>query len=260
MRILFLFLLLIITCSKNGTNVHCPEDESIVFDREKDSFYEPREHVYGPEEAPFYTKEPKTSQAKEETSKKSTSLIPQAGENPDPRESLISQIKKGAIGYSVPTRMIEGKEYTAYLRIDDLISNELTDGLDNPIVKNVQVSATMRATLSSDSNIIIDTSLSSSVQLRKLGKPTEWRWSIKPIKSGKYNINLKIVCILKRRGYTDETYDLKTYENKLIVLVDPWYRFKNILKSYWNILIGMLISSSAVGWLLKRLFSKKKPL
>lgn len=181
-----------------------------------------------------------------------------AAEETDPRKLLFSQISNGAVSYSIPTAMVEGQSYAAYLRIDDKISNALTEGLDNTSVAEINVSATMRAILTAGKSIEIDSSYSSSTQLRKVGEPTEWKWSLKPLKSGTHSLRLKVVCILKRQGYTDETYDLKTFEKELTVRVDPWYRIRNILKKYWSIIMGMLVSSSAVGWVFKKVFKRKK--
>jgi len=181
-----------------------------------------------------------------------------AGEETDPREALLSQLNKGVIASSFPVTMIEGQSYTAYLRIDDKASTALTEGLDNPSVVEVNVSATMKATLTAGKDIEIDTSYSSGTQLRKVGEPTEWKWGLKPLKSGTHKMKLKVVCILKRQGFTDETYDLKTYERELVVYIDPWYRVKNILKKFWSIIMGMLVSSTAVAWLFKKVFTRKK--
>ena len=188
------------------------------------------------------------------------SLLFYSNDRVDPREGLLSQVKKGVISTSVPTTMIEGKSYIAHLRVDDKVSPSLTEGLANPEVASVEVSATMKATLTAGKNIEIDSSYSSSTQLRKIGKPTEWKWGLRPVKSGKHKLKLRIICVLKRKGFTDETYDLKTYEKELFVQVDPWYRIKNILRRYWAVIGGMLFSSSAVGWLFRKILKKyKKP-
>jgi hypothetical protein len=173
------------------------------------------------------------------------------------RDYLISQIKKGIIAYDIPETMTWGKKYRVTVKIHDSLLYEM-DSLPN--ISVIDISSTIKASLTGNS-FNIDTTLTSSIQLRKLNSPTVWLWDVTPKKSGVQKLRLKIVCILKRQGYTDEFYDYPVYEVERNIESDIIPMFLNFLSENSKIIIGFLLSSTFLGWIInwfKKLKKNKK--
>lgn len=184
-----------------------------------------------------------------------------AGEDFSHRDAawvLQSQLTSGAIAYEVPDTIKMGKEYQVKLRIDNKISEALTEGLgEKYTLKIIDVSQTMKAELSGD-GFRIDTTYSSSTQLRKFDKPTVWKWGITPVSGGTNILKMKIVCILKREGFSDETYDIVTYTDTIKVAVNPTFIAGRFWENNWKTIIGFIISSGVMTWIIGFILKKKK--
>lgn len=172
-----------------------------------------------------------------------------------PRNEFIGQLTNGMLAYDIPLVMTLWKKSRIELRVDDSISTALTSGMSEYVeVENVEISATMKADLSGGGFTI--TSLNSDTQLRKFTKPTIWKWDVTPNTTGKQTLKLKLICVLKRPGYTDENYDLDVFEVERTIKIDKLILIKGLLAKYWTAILGFVFSSGFIGWLIKR--RKKK--
>lgn len=173
-------------------------------------------------------------------------------------EDIGEQLGNGVIAFKIPTAMIVGQTYRAELRIDDSITIKLTENLEGhqPIISVTEgISQTMRVTLIGDAFTI--TPLTSETQLRKINKPTIWLWDVVPKKSGTRTLIVKATAVLKRPGFSDETYDYDTIEEHVTVNVDPVKTITDWIVKNW--LKGALtaIGTALLGWI-ARIFKKKK--
>jgi len=165
-----------------------------------------------------------------------------------------SQLTKGMLAYDIPLDMVLWKTYRVELRVDDSVT---TDGMSEfAETETIEMSTTMRAELSGQGFEIIP--LNSDTQLRKFNKATVWKWDVKPNMSGTQTLKLKLVCVLKRAGFTDENYDLEVFEVDRKVKIDWFIFIKGLLINYWKAIIGFLFTSGLVAWLAKKAYKKIK--
>lgn len=184
-----------------------------------------------------------------------------AGESMSNNEALFlfkSQLHSGAVAYSIPDTMVMGTEYLVELRIDDKVSEQLSTGLGEDItIKIVEVSQTMRAEITGK-GFDIDSSFSSLTQLRKFDQPTSWKWGVTPFEYGDKTLKIKIVCILKREGFSDETYDLITHLDTINVKINSKFIVNRVLKENWKSILGFIFSSGIITWIIAKTLKKKK--
>lgn len=190
----------------------------------------------------------------EEMPKDRYSSLIEASSPMSDREYLINQIKKGIIAYDIPEVMVWGKKYRITVKIHDSITYDMSS---LPNISVIDISSTIKASLTG-SGFIIDTSLTSSVQLRKLNTPTVWLWDVTPKKSGAQKLRLKIVCILKRQGYSDELYDYPVYEVERIIKLNAIPMFLNFLNKNSKVIVGFLLSGTFLGWIVSWIKKLKK--
>jgi len=173
-------------------------------------------------------------------------------------ENIMSQLSDGVIVFRIPTEMTVGESYRAEVRIDDSISVKLTQNLEGhqPIIHvEESISNTMKVLLIGDAFDIEP--LTSEVQLRKRDKPTIWLWDVKPLKSGKQTLIVRATAILKRPGYSDETYDYDTIEEQVIVDVDVMKTVMKWMIDNWLKSVLTAIVLTIFAWFSKKILKKK---
>jgi hypothetical protein len=158
---------------------------------------------------------------------------------------------KGKMAYGVPDTMIVGKSYDVTLIITKEMSDERESIMVEQIKNNsrtksritindIRVGNVMTAELiDGDGNFEIKSTSTSEQNIEDFDQ-TEWRWSVKPLKSGENPLRL----IVKVRVYTEEgSYlkDIPVFDKDIYVKSNIKYDAKNWLSENWQWFMSTLV-------------------
>lgn len=122
---------------------------------------------------------------------------------------VVTSIERGKIVYHIPDTMISFKDYEVIVRISNPKDTNITNGIINPIIANIRISSRMEVKLKNgqpDSTFQIRT-INDGIQIIDSISYTEWKFSVKPLKSGTGSLVLVVSIIsgtdVKQTVYTD---------------------------------------------------------
>jgi hypothetical protein len=171
-------------------------------------------------------------------------------------KSTSSQSSLGQIVYKVPDTMKVFKNYEVIVRISKSQNNiEITENIQGKIyTKSIQTTSTMEVKLvdPTGKNFVIGLT-NSEVQLVD-SSYTEWRFDVKPIKSGLNKLNL-VVSIIK-----DSSVKQVVLSDDILVKSNPPAQIQNAWSENWKWIFEKMIIPLAVwlfGVIIGR-WSKKK--
>jgi hypothetical protein len=246
LRILFLFILIITSCKtqKNSTSPNIL-DEKIKIQLDTTQKIEHYETDYVSKLKKFSPiEQPKNSDEKSKVIVQKTILNTN-------KESQLGQII-----YKVPDTMKVFKNYEVIVRISKSQNNiEITENIQGKIyTKSIQTTSTMEVKLvdPTGKNFIIGLT-NSEVQLVD-SSYTEWRFDVKPIKSGLNKLNL-VVSIIK-----DSSVKQVVLSDDILVKSNPPAQIQNAWSENWKWIFEKMIIPLAVwlfGIIIGR-WSKKK--
>jgi len=167
---------------------------------------------------------------------------------------------KAIIAYSVPTKMIVGKQYKIKVRITKS-RNEKTVliigdrnipindvDVDSKIrIEDIRVDRIMSAELISDGSSLLITQLSSTLQNIDHNGYTEWSWLVTTLNSGDVYLKLVIKIIIEE----NVKRDIVVFDKKIYIEPDRIWSFKTWFSKYWQWLLSTIIIPILV-WLYKR--------
>lgn len=167
--------------------------------------------------------------------------------------NAITNFPIGKVAYSIPDTMDFYREYIAVLRITkNTYDSSITVGLgnDSVVIEGVRVSSIMSAALinmSTDTNFSIRAFSSKNQNIDDYGY-TEWKWGIKPLKSGYRSLRMVIKVVVD-----GSTKDIPVFEKDIYIHSRPEKSIGNFFANYWQWIIGTLLLP-----LLKWLWDKKQ--
>jgi hypothetical protein len=242
LRILFLFILIITSCrtQKNSTGYNIL-DEKIKIQLDSSQKIE---HY----ETDYVSKLKKLSTIEEKITDEKSKIIVE--------KTIINTNKESQLGqiiYKVPDTMKVFKNYEVIVRISKSKNNiEITENIQGKIhTKNIQ---TMEVKLvdPTGKNFVIGL-INSEVQLVD-SSYTEWRFDVKPIKSGLNKLNL-VVSIIK-----DSSVKQVVLSDDILVKSNPPAQLQNAWSENWKWIFEKMIIPLSVwlfGIIIGR-WSKKK--
>jgi len=171
-------------------------------------------------------------------------------------KSTISESQLGQIVYKVPDTMKVFNNYEVIVRISKSSSNiEITENISGKLhTKSIQTTSTMEVKLvdPTGKNFVISL-VNSETQLVD-SSYTEWRFNVKPIKSGLNKLNL-VVSIIKDSGVKETVLS-----DDILVKSNPQAQIKNAWSENWKWFFEKMIIPLVVwlfGIIIGR-WSKKK--
>jgi hypothetical protein len=245
LRILFLFILIITSCrtQKNSTGYNIL-DEKIKIQLDSSQKIE---HY----ETDYVSKLKKLSTIEEKITDEKSKIIVE--------KTIINTNKESQLGqiiYKVPDTMKVFKNYEVIVRISKSKNNiEITENIQGKIhTKNIQTTSTMEVKLvdPTGKNFVIGL-INSEVQLVD-SSYTEWRFDVKPIKSGLNKLNL-VVSIIK-----DSSVKQVVLSDDILVKSNPPAQLQNAWSENWKWIFEKMIIPLSVwlfGIIIGR-WSKKK--
>lgn len=181
--------------------------------------------------------------------------VPTGGGKKNNKQSVSEQPKvnyiKGKMAYGVPDTMIVGKSYDVTL----IITKEMTKERENIMIQqidnnsrtvskisinDIRVGSVMIAELIDGSGNFEITPTSTAEQNIEDFDQTEWRWVVKPLKSGNNPLRL----VVKVRVYTDEgSYlkDIPVFDKDIYVQSNIKYTAGNWLSENWEWFMSTLV-------------------
>lgn len=167
-------------------------------------------------------------------------------------DELVSELRDGNLAHDIPRGMERDELYVVTLLVSPSASAEvLVARLSSTAATShagVRVGERMEAKLSGASFEI--RSITPSLQAVGLGEPTEWRWEVKPLRSGIHNLHLDLSVLLTVSGTTTPR-SIKTFAEKVTVSVELTTVLSAFLQSNWQWLWAAVLVPAAV-WLWKR--------
>ena len=129
-----------------------------------------------------------------------------------------SSTETGRIAYHIPDTMISFKDYNVVVRIANPKDTNIIKGIVSPTTAVIRISSRMEVRLQNgqpDSTFQIRT-INDGIQMVDSISYTEWKFSVKPLKSGKSSLVLVVSIIngndVKETVYTD---DVKVISNPI---------------------------------------------
>ena len=129
-----------------------------------------------------------------------------------------SSTETGKIAYHIPDTMVSFKDYSVVVRIANTKDTNITKGIVSPTTAVIRISSRMEVRLQNgqpDSAFQIRT-INDGIQMVDSISYTEWKFSVKPLRSGKSSLVLVVSIIngndVKQTVYTD---DVKVISNPI---------------------------------------------
>jgi len=169
-------------------------------------------------------------------------------------EYKLKKLALGRILFNPPKEMKAAVVERVEVRIAKTITEDLTIGLRGrvePKIEDIRVGTSMKARLTGDNFGI--TSPSTENQLVTGTGFTHWEWDVTPLKSGIQRLLLTVTVRIKIPNYDEEEKDYPVFEREIKVKVNLIHSIKNFVRSYWQWIVAMIVSSGIIGWIVKNL-------
>jgi hypothetical protein len=167
---------------------------------------------------------------------------------------LEKAIREGYIGFNVPGEMKQGEEQRITIRIATDSPDKLGKDLaGEPAFKRDSLTVAPYMTVklkAKDSEAFEIVSQSPEDQFVGSDTFTEWRFDVKPLKSGLQELDLMVGVRIKDAGSQEIRFE-PSYDRKLNVKVDAVWVITRFVSKNWKWIIGTLLLP-IVGYLIKR--------
>lgn len=181
---------------------------------------------------------------------------------PDLSEIVEDELKKlspGCILFNPSQEMKVGVKERVEVRIAKTITEDLTLGLKGrgiPQIEEIRVGTFMKVHLTGDN---FDIKTLSHEEQPVIGEGfTQWDWDVIPLKSGIQFLLLTVTVRIKIPNYDEERKDYPVFERQIRVKVNLSYSINKFIKSYWQWIIGIMISSGIIRWIARKLRRLRK--
>lgn len=183
----------------------------------------------------------------------------------DPAEEVLSKLKPGRITYNPPHEMKVAVPTSIEVRIGKLedsspdsgvrLNAALTKDLERPALapEPIRVSTTMKAILTGSKDEFQIDLKSPEEQIISIDEPTEWRWSVTPLKAGKRRLHLSAIAVLKLEG-TEKVKEYGVFDTDINVRVN----LIQFVTEHWKEISSAASGTGLIGWLLARFQKRKK--
>lgn len=180
-------------------------------------------------------------------------------------EDLLSTLRPGRIAYDPPKTMKVAVPVRVQVRIGELTADDaraaaaleqkLLAGFERPNLPSqpVRVSKTMKVLLTGASEEFRIVLQSPEEQLMDSGEPTEWRWMVTPLKSGKRRLHLSAVAVVNVGG-AEKVHEFSVYDTDVAVKVNYSY----LLSEHWTQIVSAVSATGLGGWLAALFHRKRK--
>jgi len=171
-------------------------------------------------------------------------------------EIIDEEIKKlapGLILFNPPKNMTVGIKERVEVRIDKTFDENLSEGLrgrGEPQIEDIKVGSVMKVQLIGNDFDIEP--LSEEEQLVSGIGFTQWEYEVMPKKAGDQIIILKVCTIIILPEGKEKTKCIPVFERKINVEVNPIYSIRNFIEINWKWIVGLIVSSGLIGWILKK--------
>ncbi|MCX7011184.1 MAG: hypothetical protein NTW86_01220 [Candidatus Sumerlaeota bacterium] len=168
-------------------------------------------------------------------------------------DGLLKTLDWGNIAFNAPESMVRNKPGMIHLllslnqSIDDLARQIEAEGSKQGA--RIQVSNRMEARLTGTSFQIA--AVNPETQAVTADAPTEWKWEVRPIASGKQMLHLTLTALLTLDGQPAPR-TIRTFDKAIEVNVTLGQRASDLLSSQWEWLWMVLIAPMA-AWGVSRL-------
>lgn len=157
--------------------------------------------------------------------------------------SESNNFDEGYISYNVPDSMVIGNTYIISLRSSKKYSIKLVEYQTNIVstttLEKIVTSKYMSAKLYDYDNMFWIKALNTEKQLVD-SDITEWKWAIKPLKSGNKNLKLVIILsIIDDKG--EHSKDIPVFDKSIYVEKSFIYSINNFISEYWQWLLSTLV-------------------
>jgi len=171
-----------------------------------------------------------------------------------PDTPLAKAIQEGYVGFNVPGEMKQGEEQRITIRIATGSPDKLGKDLaGEPAFKRDSLTVAPYMTVklkAKDSEAFEITAQSPEDQFVGSDTFTEWRFDVKPLKSGLQELDLMVGVRIKDAGSQEIRFE-PSYDRKLNVKIDAVWVFARFVSKNWKWIIGTLLLP-IVGYLIKR--------
>ena len=179
-------------------------------------------------------------------------------------EEILSTLRPGRIAYDPPRTMKVALPVRVQVRIGELtgdgaraaaaLEQKLLAGFERPNLPSqpVRVSKTMKVLLTGAPEEFRIVLQSPEEQLMDSSEPTEWRWMVTPLKSGRRRLHLSAVAVVNVGG-AEKVHEFSVYDTDVAVKVNYSY----LLSEHWT-QIASFVSATGLGGWLAALFHRKR--
>jgi hypothetical protein len=99
-----------------------------------------------------------------------------------------------------------------------------------------------------------DPDLTKATKLLVKGGHAEWHWTVTPLIKGEKHLLLHSVFIVHLPDGTRAPSDQGSFETKITIIVEPWYRrtpkfLGTTIKEHWTAILGWFLPASAVPFI-----------
>ena len=187
-----------------------------------------------------------------------------AGETPT-RDEIAEQLHNlpwGEIARDIPREMRVGEPAPARVYIARRITNNPSSNVPaGTQVSKVKLAPVMGAFLiCADGDAFeIARVFPKDKDVQGVGgdQTTEWIWSVKPLKSGNYKLEVRATVELIIPGHENQLVTQTVFSEGVTVKVNPFYSAKQIIKDYWYIITALILTP--LGWYINRRWSAATP-
>jgi hypothetical protein len=178
----------------------------------------------------------------------------------DEIEEQVRHLPWGEIARDVPPEMRVGEPKSVRVYIAKRISADPSTELsDTAQVSKVKLAPVMGAFLISPDGgaFEIERVLPKDKDVQGVGgsQAAEWIWSVTPLKSGTYKLEVRATVELIVPGHQNQLVTQTVFKDAVSVRVNPIYSVKKLVKDYWYIITALVIGP--IGWLINKRWGAK---
>ena len=176
-------------------------------------------------------------------------------------EEELNKLSSGRILFNYSEEMKVGVKERVVVRLTKNITENLTEGLEGveaPQIETIEVGTFMTVKLTSRRDSFDINALSNEGQVVRTVGFTEWSWYVTPLKPGIHELLLTVTVRILIPGQDEQKIDWFVMDKQISVEVNPPYTIKRFIESYWQWIVGTIISAIAVIPIIKMVGRTRK--
>jgi len=181
-------------------------------------------------------------------------------------QTYFEVLRAARIMWNPPENMIQGKAHDISTRVAYIGEDAALDaGIPSSPAKRIHVERVSRVVDVKLSGVPSDafhvTALRSPEQLLGAGRPSDWLWSVKPVRAGEFELVLTLTLVLTDPNAKDRRRDVSLAPRRVRVKVSALYAAEGFVREHFAIVMTLVAAplvASGLAWMRLRRMKRRR--